>query len=302
MVAVLVALPWLAWAVVRLGGLETGYLLVAAVAFTPYAAATAWVPVVVALVLRRRLVALASLVVAVALGSVVVPRVLGGSQDPVAGGRGLTVLSANLRLGEADPEALMALAREHDADVLSLQELTRESLSRLAAAGFLERFPHRIVDPRDGARGSGILSRHPLRDPRQSPPPGPAMPEATVLAPGAAPLIVRAVHPVAPNSGGMWRWERDLGGLPPAEPGGPLRMLAGDFNATPDHERLRAVIDTGYADAADVVGDGLRPTSRGIQIDRVLVDRRVRVLSVAFEDLAGSDHDAVAAAVSLPAA
>jgi endonuclease/exonuclease/phosphatase family metal-dependent hydrolase len=100
----------------------------------------------------------------------------------------------------------------------------------------------------------------------------------------------------------MWRWERDLDGMPPAEPGGPLRMLAGDFNATLDHERLRAVIDTGYADAADVVGNGLRPTSRGIQIDRVLVDRRVRIRSVEFEDLDGSDHDVVAAAVSLPPA
>jgi endonuclease/exonuclease/phosphatase (EEP) superfamily protein YafD len=270
-------------------------------AFTPYAAATAWLPVVAALVLGRRLVALLALAVAVALVAVVAPRALGGPQQELRDGRSLSVMTANLRRGRADPRAVLELARRHDVEVLSLQELTREAVTALLRAGVLERFPHRIMDPRLGARGSGILSRHPLRDPQQSPPPGPAMPEATVLAPGARPLVVRAVHPVAPDPGGMWRWERDLDGMPPATPRGPLRMLIGDFNATLDHERLRDVLATGYADAADVSGDGLRPTSRGIQIDRVLVDRRARVTEVGFHDLAGSDHDVMTATVSIPA-
>ena len=81
MLPFLLTLPWLAWAVVRLGGLERSYLLVATMAFTPYAAATAWIPVVVAVVLRRRLMALVALVPAVALTAVVAPRALGGPQD-----------------------------------------------------------------------------------------------------------------------------------------------------------------------------------------------------------------------------
>jgi len=300
-IALLVALPWLAWAAIRLGGLERGFLLVAAMAFTPYAAATAWIPVVVALVLRRRLVALAALVACVALAVVVVPRAFGGSEESLRVGRPLSVMSANIRRGEADPSALVELARRHDVEVLSVQELTPDAVPRLDAAGLRELFPHRILDARAGARGSGLLSRHPLRDARPSPPPGPAMPEATVLVPGAMPVWAKAVHPVAPGTGGTWRWERDLNGMPDATPDGPLRMLVGDFNATLDHEELRQVLDTGYLDGADATGNGLRPTYKGIQIDRLLVDRRARVTALAFHDLPRSDHDALTATVSLPA-
>jgi endonuclease/exonuclease/phosphatase (EEP) superfamily protein YafD len=298
-VALAVAAPWIAWAVVRLFGLERGYAMVALVAVTPYAAVTAWVPVAVALLLRRRAVALVSFAAAVALAAVVAPRLLGGPQDPLPGGRPLSVMTANLRFGEADPRALLELAREHDVEVLSLQELTLEGVRRLDAAGVRELFPHRFLDPRPEARGSGIMSRHPLRDARPSPPPGPAMPEATVLVPGAQPLEVKAVHPVAPARR-MWRWIRDMDGLPRATPDGPLRMLIGDFNATLDHARMRRLIDSGYADAAEVMGDGLHGTYWVIQIDHVLVDRRARVMAAQFHDLPGSDHEAMTATVSLP--
>ena len=43
-IAVALALPWLVWAVVRVLGLDTGTLLVPAIAFTPYVAASAWIP------------------------------------------------------------------------------------------------------------------------------------------------------------------------------------------------------------------------------------------------------------------
>ncbi|HWT95489.1 MAG TPA: hypothetical protein VN238_21005, partial [Solirubrobacteraceae bacterium] len=52
--ALVVALPWVAWAVARTTGLDVvGHPLVSAMAFTPYAAATSVVPVLVALALRR---------------------------------------------------------------------------------------------------------------------------------------------------------------------------------------------------------------------------------------------------------
>jgi hypothetical protein len=61
-------------------------------------------------------------------------------------------------------------------------------------------------------------------------------------------------------------------------------------------------VRSGYVDAAEVVGDGLRGTYWVIQIDRVLVDRRARVTAAAFHDLPGSDHDAMTATVSVPPA
>jgi hypothetical protein len=47
--AAAVAAPWVAWAVVRVFGLEAGHPLVGAMALTPHAAATSALPVGVAL-------------------------------------------------------------------------------------------------------------------------------------------------------------------------------------------------------------------------------------------------------------
>ena len=44
-IAIAVALPWVAWALVRRLGLDTRYPLVAAIAWTPYVALTSPLPV-----------------------------------------------------------------------------------------------------------------------------------------------------------------------------------------------------------------------------------------------------------------
>ena len=60
--------------------------------------------------------------------------------------------------------------------------------------------------------------------------------------------------------------------------------MAGDFNATLDHAELRELLDRGWVDAADAVGEGFawtwparRRRALPLTIDHVLVDRRVRV-------------------------
>jgi endonuclease/exonuclease/phosphatase (EEP) superfamily protein YafD len=300
--ALLVLAPWLAFAVIRVGGLEEGYALVGAMALAPFAAASCWVPVVVALVLRRRLALLTAVAVAVALLLCVGPRALGGPDDDLPGGRPLSVMTANLRFGLADPRTVLDLVRTHDVELLSLQELTPEAMRRLDAMGLAERFPYRALDARGGAQGTGLLSRYPLRDARTGiPPTGNAMPEATVLVPGARPLRAKAVHPVAPSPDrGVGRWEADLASLPAAG-AGPPRLLLGDFNATLDHARMRAVLDRGYRDAAEVLGDGIHGSYWVIQIDHVLLDERLRTTAAAFHTVPGSDHAALTATLSLPA-
>ena len=304
-VAIAVALPWLAWAVVRVLGLDAGPLLVPAISFTPYAAATAWVPVVVALALHRRAVALVALAAAVALVAAVAPRALDGPRVAVAGGRSLTVLTANLRYGNADPAAVVALARRSGADLVSLQELPAEELRAIDAAGARELFPYRVADTEGEVQGSALLSRYPLtgaarpRDLRN------AMPEATLHVPGAPPVLVKAVHPVTPLHDDLAFWEHSLRALPRATPDGGLRILAGDFNATLDHHLLRDLIGSGYADAADASGIGLQGTYPAqrllrIAIDHVLVDRRARVTSASVHVIPGSDHRALVARIRLP--
>jgi endonuclease/exonuclease/phosphatase family metal-dependent hydrolase len=210
-------------------------------------------------------------------------------------------MTANLRYGRADLRTVVELVRRHDVELLSLQELTPEAMQRLDAMGFARRFPHRALDARGGAQGTGLLSRHPIRGARTGiPPTGNAMPEATVLVPGARPLWAKAVHPVAPSPDrGVGRWEADLGAMPPAGDG-PLRLLLGDFNATLDHARMRDVVGSGYRDAAEALGDGIHGSYWVIQIDHVLLDERLRVTAAAFHRLPGSDHEGLTATLSLP--
>jgi endonuclease/exonuclease/phosphatase (EEP) superfamily protein YafD len=304
LLAFAVALPWVALAVVRTFGLEAGPL-VPAVSFTPFVAATAWIPIVAALALRRRAAALVATAAAAALVLAVVPRVLDGPEPALANGRALHVLTVNLAYGHADPRAVVALADRYDADLVSLQEMTPGAVAALDRAGFAGRYPHRVLDARQGAQGSGLLARHPLTDPRRPQGMRMAMPEATLRVPGAAPVRVKAIHPVPPLGDDIAVWRDAMRGLPRATPDGGLRMLVGDFNATLDHDELRDLLDSGYVDAADAVGGGLQgtyPSRRRVRIaiDHVLVDRRVRVTDARVRYVPGSDHRAVTAAMLLP--
>jgi endonuclease/exonuclease/phosphatase (EEP) superfamily protein YafD len=305
----LVALaPWAAWAAVRLLGLEPGAPLIGALALTPLVAVTGWLPVVLALALRSWVVAALAVLVAVALASVVLPRALGGPQAPLTPGRSVSVMTANLRYGRGDADAVMQLARRHDVDVLSLQELTPAAARRLDRAGARARFPYRVLDPRSGASGSGLLSRLPLRDAARPPGTPHAMPQAQLAVPGVGSVLVKAVHTIPPLGGDVPVWREELRSLPHATPKGQLRLLIGDFNATLDHHELRALIATGYRDASDTAGSGLDGTYRvrprlpiRIAIDHVLVDQRAHVTDASVVEIPGSDHRALLATLSLPA-
>ena len=148
-VAILVALPWVVWAVVRTFGFSLDYPLVAAVAFTPYVALSSPLPVVVGLALRRWVIAGVAAVAALALALAMVPRALAGPESEARGPR-LVVMTSNAYVGRADARAILRIAREHDVDVLSLQELRPELMRRLDRAGALEQFPGRSVDARAG--------------------------------------------------------------------------------------------------------------------------------------------------------
>ncbi|MET0417664.1 MAG: endonuclease/exonuclease/phosphatase family protein, partial [Actinoplanes sp.] len=128
--------------------------------------------------------------------------------------------------------------------------------------------------------------------------------------PGATPVYVESVHPLAPAGPTMYAdWAADISRQPSAGPDGPVRVLLGDFNATLDHRTLRDVIDTGYRDAADAVGKGLVaswPSSGGfpglVTIDHVLADERIGVRDVEVHSVTASDHRAVLASLTIPPA
>jgi endonuclease/exonuclease/phosphatase family metal-dependent hydrolase len=308
MIWLLVA-PGLVWAVLRLGGWDRG-ILVQLLSFTTYVAAWSWLPLIFALTRRQWLAAAVALVAAAALTVAVLPRAL-PAKSPATGVR-LRVMTSNMLLGGADPAAIVRLVREHDVDVLAVQEFTPEAEAALKGAGLDQLLPYSSLAAEGGASGSGLYSRFPITDPgagrngggfRQA--------YGTITPPGAAPLLVESAHPAAPYSvKALTNWHADLLAEPHADPQGTARILLGDFNATLDHAELRTLISHGYRDAAAASGQGLVPTwgiyhglkrFPPITIDHVLVDERIGVREVRVHRIPQSDHRAVLAWLTVPA-
>jgi endonuclease/exonuclease/phosphatase (EEP) superfamily protein YafD len=278
-------------------------------AFTPFVAAAAVAVVVVAALLRQRGATLVAAVLAVVLVGVVAPRALGGPSEPAGqAGPQLRVLSANMHYGDGSAEQLVALVQRTRADVLSVQELTPRLADELETAGIGERLPEQILQPGGPGAGIGLYSRVPLAlaeagGERRNP-----LVLAAAQVEGAPAVELAAVHPPPPLRGArLPAWRGDLRALPPAMPDGPLRILAGDFNATLDHAELRRLLDTGYVDAAAEVGAGLKGTwphgrrfPPPVAIDHVLVDSRAGVNAFSVHAISGTDHRAVFAELVLP--
>lgn len=313
-------LAWLAaggglvWAVLRESGADRGFPFTQLVVLTPYVTGLLIVVAVLAVLARRWPPAAAVAVVAALLTAAVLPRALPGPAGPAAaeGGTVLRVVSVNTSFGDTDAATVVELVGQHDADVLSVQELTDEFARRLDAAGLERLLPHRILEPRSGAAGTGLYARVPLTDGRLlSTDSVFAQVRATARFDGRDVELV-AVHIAAPLPRLLEpAWARELEALPaaPSAQDEPVRLLVGDFNATLDHSLLRRVIRTGYVDGADAVGAGLTPTwpripgfpFPGVALDHVLAGppERVAFRSIDVRDQPDSDHRALLAELVL---
>ncbi|MDX6603346.1 MAG: hypothetical protein QOF13_2548 [Solirubrobacterales bacterium] len=299
-------IPVALWALVRAFGLEGGNLLTALMFLTPFAAIAALLVTGVALALRNWAAAAIAAIAAACLAAAVLPRAIGSETVPAAGHETLTVLSANVFLGDADPDALVALVDRYHPDLLSVQELTPSFAQGLRRAGIERRLPHSVLMAQPKGHGAGLYARDPL-----APLPSQThflfrMPRAMIVLPDGRRLRLVAVHPQPPNMSAE-RWREALESLP--EPGtGIPWVLVGDFNSTFDQAEFRTLPDRGYRDAGDATGKGLEPTWPGpdelpwglITIDHVLADRRLGVAEYGVDDLSGSDHRAIHARLVLP--
>jgi endonuclease/exonuclease/phosphatase family metal-dependent hydrolase len=238
---------------------------------------------------------------ALVLLALLLPRAFSNSQ-PEANGHTITIFTANLLRGEAQPAALTKLINEVNPDIVALQEAVPQNLIDLRATGVFDERPYIAGQPEIGTKGYFTASRWPLHVVPNSGLTNDRWPEMRV---GDTEMIFRNVHPGSPLKPAISPfWQQNLRDIPGASTQ-KLRVVAGDFNATLDHRDFRAVLDRGYRDAGDQNGNGFAWTwvvSRlgRLVIDHVLVPPGVAVESYRVMELPGSDHNAVAVRLRLP--
>jgi len=274
-------------------------------AFTPLLVVLAVIAVVLLVVARRPfLTVLAAGVAAVGLWSQL-PQFVGAAATP-ASDRAITVrlMQANIFFGQADAATLVRTVRDERVDVLTVIELTPDSVRRLAAAGLHDTLPYSFLDARPGGAGAGIFSRFPLSDGMQLKGLEMANLKAVAQVPGVGPTLVYALHPLPPYPGPPSDWAHELlelRGVFEVQAG---RLIVGaDFNSTFDHRQYRDILRSSPADgghplidAAEFLGAGIvatYPADRRyppvLAIDKILT-RGGTPVSLRRVHLPGSDH------------
>ena len=173
-------------------------------------------------------------------------------------GRSFTVMSSNLSFGDADAARGVGVALRNDADILVLTEITPAALTRLNAAGLDDAFRYAEGQAAEGVAGTMVFSRHPLSHATALDTTFGGL-EMTVALP-AGRIRLLAVHP-HPPTGDAERWRADHHAARQAAVAatGPT-VIAGDFNATLDHQQMRELHGRGFEDAARQANSGWQPT------------------------------------------
>jgi endonuclease/exonuclease/phosphatase (EEP) superfamily protein YafD len=224
---------------------------------------------------------------------------------PRYGGK-VTVLTQNLEFGRADAAAVVREIQRSKVDVVTFQELTPESVKALRAAGIERVLGNYALAAEPGAGGIGVWSRFPMSKGVQVPGMSFRSISTTLRLPDG-PLRFYAVHPYPPLPiADTSRWQADHEALLAALTAEKKWrvVVAGDFNATPDHPAMRSLDSMGYLDASDVAGAGVQPTwplGRSypplFAIDHVLVTDPLGVSAVSLVTVPGTDHRGVLASL-----
>ncbi|WP_158579898.1 endonuclease/exonuclease/phosphatase family protein [Geodermatophilus marinus] len=288
---------------------------VAVSAFSSYLVALAPLSALL-LLLGRRWIA-AGLAAALTAGAVAALAPTYAGDQVATAGRPLTVLTANVKLGQAGAAGVVAAVERSGADVVLLQELTPALRRQLADAGLDAVLPHSVVEPWPGAEGIGLWSRYRLADEtRHDELTFPAVSARLVLDDEQPGPVVLTLHAAGPWPQAADDWVRDLAKLPAlldrvareADVLGSPVLIGGDLNATWGNAQFRGLLQDGYRDAAEVLGAPWTTTFPAVPrapaligIDHVLVrgagPRELRTVGIP-----GSDHRGVVATVVLPAA
>ncbi|WP_299576932.1 endonuclease/exonuclease/phosphatase family protein [uncultured Williamsia sp.] len=289
---------WLHWYPGR------GRFSTALTAGVPIAVAGTAVALVVALVARRWILAGIGVVVVSAGVWTQVPLWVAHTAPT---GQRITLVQSNIKLGAGDVDTVARIVADHDATVVTLNEVTPDAAARIEASSLRTLMPHRYVVPGTGGVGSAILSRYPLRDTTLLDGYALNSLRATVELPGLGDTVVYAMHPIPPYPYDSARWVGEMQRIRTelhAQRGARV-LVGGDFNATWDHRQFRDLLRDGYTDATETAGGRWLPTYPAdewygpvIGIDHV-VSRGFVATDVHSADVARSDHRALVATLAV---
>ena len=324
-------------AVVRVGPLVVGWLIVAVLglvallrlvawdsieppvvldALTLIIYLPAWVVAVGALIARRWWLAAAAVVIVAAQLVFVAPELLAAAPVPSWARNAPVVRVFDANIDKAlDFEAGYVRAIEEDRpDLVTLEEFTPPALANMETSGVLSNFPYRCAAPAYGPNGFLIASRLRLTGCRVQTVYWdgswtPYMVEATLWSPGG-PVALRVVHTLAPLPASWREWSSALAAVGRSvRASGDSRMLmVGDFNATWGNSGFVALVHDGLTDGAAARGKATDMTWPNgavvppfVRIDQVLTGTRLAVTEIAAKPGFGSDHRYLIATVAIRA-
>ncbi|MDI9929605.1 endonuclease/exonuclease/phosphatase family protein [Rhodococcus sp. IEGM 1354] len=281
----------------------TEITFVALVVGSPYLGVATIAALLLFAAARSRIGSAVAAVVTVAVVGVQVPMFL--ADGPNNSGPDLSVLTVNVAHGDADAGAIVDGVRDHDVDVLAVQELTPEEVVDLQDAGLDDLLPFSFTAALPVADGTGLWSRTPLTDGTRLDDFGFVPVQANTVVDGTALTLVsfHSMSPATPRH--TTQWDADLARMRAImDTYDNTVIVAGDFNATDDHRQFRTLASAPFSDAADAAGAGLfrtfpseRPLAR---LDHVVTSDSIRARSVQPLPIPESDHLAVLATVQLP--
>jgi endonuclease/exonuclease/phosphatase (EEP) superfamily protein YafD len=229
-----------------------------------------------------------------------------------AGGTDLTILTANVLKGRADAGELATLVEREHPDLVVLPEAGHDYRDKLmplvAVLGYRS-----WVSTRPGTRdvhSVTVLVADDLGDVRVEAVREMRLPHLEVTGGRLGGRTFRAVHATAPLMRRLIpTWHDDLAVLGRWCRAEPTPIVVGDFNSTLDHSAFRAALGGAHS-AVEGTGKGLVgtypaafPRWFGIHIDHVLVPAGTLTRRLEVLDIAGTDHRAVLAEVTVgPAA
>ena len=286
------------------------HALLAAAVFSPYLGLASVAAVAFLLLARRKVFSAIAVATAIATLAVQLPLYMSDQYDPRS--IRIRVMTTNLFLGQADPQAVVERAKA-SADIVAVQELTRRAARQLSAAGLDRAFPYQALETRPEASGTGLWSRYPISDVQLYKEYTHATISARIHVDGLAqdPTIFVA-HLQSPWPEPVDTWNREIDDLQPLlqrlakDAGNACVIVAGDFNDTLDTRNFRRMLSGGYRDAAEQSGAGITATFPAdvrlpplVAIDHVLTNRCSASLAKTAK-IADSDHRALLVRVEAP--